>query len=387
MQSTTPKCSLLLLIFTYLLFLTSIHTSFSAHLCNPSDKNTLLQISSHFNNASPFATWLRPNTDCCANWSGIECDTHGRVTMLAVGIGDDLVGELPPIIGNLPFLQFLDFSDFPHLSGNIPQTITKLTDLNHLDFSLNNLSGPIPDFLSQLTGLNDIDLSGNRFSGPIPASLGRLINLQSASFGSNQLSGPIPASLGQIKALVQLYLYINNLSGPIPSSLASLPNLNELSLFQNKLTGSIPPSFGSFKNPDLQIDLSLNSLTGPIPTSLGRLNITAINLSNNQLTGDASFLFGKKKTVLTTINLSNNQFKFDFSKVDLSPGIKSLDISHNMIFGTLPKTLGQLPLITIDVSFNQLCGQIPTGRRLKQFSAVKFANNKCLCGLPLPACN
>ncbi|KAK9664576.1 hypothetical protein RND81_14G052900 [Saponaria officinalis] len=386
MQSTKPNCSLLLLTFTSLIFISSIHITFSIDLCNPSDKNTLLQISSHFNNASPFSTWL-PNTDCCANWSGIECDTHGRVTMLAINNADDIVGEIPPVIGNLPFLQFLDLSVFPHLSGEIPQTLTKLTNLNHLDFSLNNLSGPIPDFISQLKLLNDIDLSGNSFSGPIPSSLGQLTNLQSANLGSNQLTGPIPASLGRIKTLVQLYIYINNLTGPLPPSLGSLPNLDELNISQNKLIGSIPPNFGSFKNPDLQLDLSFNSLTGPLPTNLGRVNITAINLSNNRFTGDASFMFGNQKTVLTSINLSNNQFKFDFSNTGLPPGLKNLDISHNMIYGSLPKNIGQLPLQTIDVSFNQLCGQIPTGRRLKRFSANKFSNNKCLCGLPLPACN
>ncbi|KAK9664567.1 hypothetical protein RND81_14G052300 [Saponaria officinalis] len=386
MQSTKPNCSPLLLTFTCLNFLSYIHTSFSIDLCNPSDKNTLLQISSHFNNTSPFTTWL-PNTDCCATWFGVECDTRGRVTFLQVGEADDVVGEIPSVIGNLPFLQFLELVELPHLSGGIPQTITKLTNLKHLIFLANNLSGPIPNFISQLKELIDIDLSQNSFSGPIPSSLGQRTKLQFVNFGSNQLSGPIPASLGRIKTLVQLYLYINNLTGPLPSSLGSLPNLDELNISQNKLIGSIPPNFGSFKNPDLQLDLSFNSITGPLPTNLGRVNITAINLSNNRFTGDASFMFGNQKTVLTSINLSNNQFKFDFSNTGLPPGLKNLDISHNMIYGSLPKNIGQLPLQTIDVSFNQLCGQIPTGRRLKRFSANKFSNNKCLCGLPLPACN
>ncbi|KAK9664570.1 hypothetical protein RND81_14G052500 [Saponaria officinalis] len=342
MQSTKPNCSVLSLTFTSLIFLSYIDTSFSVDLCNPSDKNTLLQIKSHFNNASPFTTW-HPDRDCCVTWSVVECDTHGRVTTLAFDFSDDVVGEIPPVIGNLPFLQVLVLSNMPQ--WRYPSDIIKINShLNFLDFS----------------GLTFIDLSENSFSGPIPSSLGQLNKLQSVNLGSNQLSGPIPASLGRIKTLTHLYLYINNLTGPLPSSLGSLPNLNELGIYQNKLTGSIPPNFA---------------------------NITAINLSNNRLTGDASFMFGSKKTAFTLINLSNNRFKFDFSKTGLPPGLKNLDISHNMIYGSLPKNIGQLPLMRIDVSFNQLCGQIPTGRRLKQFSANKFSNNKCLCGLPLPACN
>jgi len=138
-----------------LLLLSFLGLSSSAELCNANDKKALLEIKTHFNNASVFTTW-DPNTDCCANWSGIQCDANGRVTMLAVSIAQDVVGEIPPAMGELPFLQFIAFSDFPNLSGPIPPAIAKLTNLQHLDLSLNNLTGPIPDFLGQLTNLDDL---------------------------------------------------------------------------------------------------------------------------------------------------------------------------------------------------------------------------------------
>lgn len=380
-QAQTQLQPLLLLI----VLLSSGGLSSGQELCNAHDKNILLLgIKEHFNNASVFATWI-PDTDCCQNWSGIQCNSDGRVIMLAVTIAD-IVGGIPPAIGDLPFLEFIALSGSSGLTGTIPLAFAKLANLNHLDFSLNQLSGPIPDFLGQFKNLDDIDLSSNAFTGSIPASLGRLTKLRTMNLGSNQLSGSIPPALGGIKSLIQLYLYSNALSGPIPGSFAQLRNLNELDLRQNQLTGSIPASFGSFKNSDLNIDLSFNRLSGPTPSAFGNANVTAINLSNNNITGDASFLFGRGKTVLTAVDLSNNHFQFDFSSVDLPRGLKKLYISHNLIFGSLPGRLGQLPLKDIDVSFNQLCGQIPVGRRLKQFSPAKFSNNKCLCGLPLPAC-
>ena len=92
-----------------------------------------------------------------------------------------------------------------------------------------------------------------------------------------------------------------------------------------------------------------------------------------------NFKFCKDKTMLELIKLDHNNFKFDFSNLDLPMGIRTLDISHNEIHGSLPKLLGQLPLESINVSYNNLCGMIPTGGWLKQFSRESFAHNKCLC--------
>jgi len=253
-----------------------------------------------------------------------------------VAYSNDVVGQIPPIVGDLPYLTSLRFFQLSNLTGSIPQTITKLTRLQVLDLSSNHLTGPIPDFLSQ------------------------------------------------IKSLEQVYLFSNSFSGPIPSSLSLLPNIFDLELFRNKLTGSIPESFGSFKT-GLTLQVFDNLLSGSIPRSLGQANLTILDVSGNRFTGDVSFLFARDKA-LNTIVLRQNKFKFDFTNVDLPQFLRGIDIAHNQIYGSLPKRLGQLPLSFIDVSYNQLCGPIPKGRRLKRFSPIRFAHNKCLCGPPLPPC-
>lgn len=176
MEKTTPKLSLL---FVHLLFFCIFfNPSQSAKACNPNDKKVLLQIKKHFNNASPFAKW-NPKSDCC-KWDDIGCDDEanpGRVMSLTIAYGEDVVGQIPPIIGDLPYLKQLRMYSLPNLTGSIPSTFTKLTKLQNLILDSNKLTGPIPDFLSKMKSLEMVDLSDNGFTGTIPSSLSLLPNL------------------------------------------------------------------------------------------------------------------------------------------------------------------------------------------------------------------
>ncbi|BAT79834.1 hypothetical protein VIGAN_02277400 [Vigna angularis var. angularis] len=65
----------------------------------------------------------------------------------------DVSGQIPPSVGDLPYLQFLTFHKLPNLVGPIQPTIAKLTKLKSLIITNTGISGPVPDFLSQLTNL------------------------------------------------------------------------------------------------------------------------------------------------------------------------------------------------------------------------------------------
>lgn len=43
-------------------------------------------------------------------------------------------------------------------------------------------------------------------------------------------------------------------------------------------------------------------------------------------------------------------------------------------------------LTSFDVSYNNLCGPIPTGTQFSTFNVTSFYKNECLCGLPLLTC-
>ena len=112
-----------------------------------------------------------------------------------------------------------------------------------LRLSASNLIGPVPPELGQLARLETLDFERNSLAEPIPPELGRLASLKSLNLGVNDLTGGIPPELGALAGLEVLRLRRNDLTGPVPPELSHLRNLRRLGLERNQLTGSIPPEF------------------------------------------------------------------------------------------------------------------------------------------------
>ena len=72
---------------------------------------------------------------------------------------------------------------------------TKEGRVARLFLNRNGLSGEIPPELGNLTKLFWLDLSNNELSGEIPPELGNLANLKRLDLSDNDLSGCIPNSL------------------------------------------------------------------------------------------------------------------------------------------------------------------------------------------------
>ncbi|CAK9154908.1 unnamed protein product [Ilex paraguariensis] len=309
--------------------------------CNPEDKAALLEFKNSLSNPDLLPSW-DPNSDCCG-WYVVECDeTTNFVTSLTI-LGS-LSGTIPPAIAKMTHLQFLRFHKNPLLVGEIPPAIGELSQLDFLEISWSNLSGPIPHFLAYLKKLRFLDLS------------------------------------------------FNKLFGSIPPSLSTLPIIFSIDLSRNRLTGPVPESFGHFPDSGttLALDLSHNNLSGEIPPSLANVNFSRINLSRNNFSGDGSMLFGANKATVILV-ISRNNFEFDFSKVRFMKPLVTLDISHNMIYGRIPTQITESILLQeLNVTYNRLCGEIPTGWKLKYrqegFDNSSFFRNRCLCGMPLNPC-
>ena len=157
--------------------------------------------------------------------------------------------------------------------------------VSRLQLAGRRLSGVIPSTLGRLTQLRALELPANLLGGEMPPELGSLVELRELLLDRNYLNGEIPPELGGLTQLSVLRLTNNYLHGIIPPELGQPANLEWLDLGFNELTGGIPPELGELAN--LQaLDLRFNELTGGIPMEFGQLaNLTVLYLDGNQLTG------------------------------------------------------------------------------------------------------
>ena len=334
-------------------------------------------------------------------WQRVTTDEDGRVTGLDLG-SNQLSGEIPAELGNLPRLRLLYLSD-NKLTGPLPQSLTRLSGLESFRFHNNSgLCAPIDEeFQTWLHGIAEFygsscapedsledrevlvelynaldgenwtnntgwlterpirewygvinDASGqvtglvldwNGLTGEIPTRLGNLSNLEILALNSNRLTGEIPTELGKLSNLELLALSSNRLTGEIPTELGSLSNLELLALSSNRLTGEMPTELGNLSNLEL-LALESNRLTGEIPTELGSLsNLNLLSLGQNQLTGEIPRELGSLYN-LTRLGLGFNYLtgKIPAELVNLS-NLDTLSLYDNQLSGCIPAKLRDVP--------------------------------------------
>ncbi len=177
------------------------------------------------------------------DWYGVEV-TDGRVTGLRLGgwdesvrkiVGNGLTGSLPPELGTLSALRWLEAAGNRGLTGPIPAELGNLANLEILGLQDNWLTGSIPAALGRLANLEMFWLHRNALTGSVPPELGNLRALRILVAGQNMLSGPVPPELGNLSSLEDLYLGGTMLSGSLPVEMSDLSALEWLSLDESGL--------------------------------------------------------------------------------------------------------------------------------------------------------
>ncbi|XP_039122107.1 receptor like protein 29 [Dioscorea cayenensis subsp. rotundata] len=193
------------------------------------------------------------------------------------------------------------------ISGNIPDEIGNLRNLEQLVLTGNRLHGAIPTSIGQCLRLKILDLSFNRITGRFPDKIGRLTELVKLDLSSNHLIGPIPAVLTSLDLLEFLDLSHNRFTGGVPIALAELVNLREVYLTGNPLGGGIPEIWSKLKG-ITGIGMSGLGLVGNIPSSMGVFleNICFLALDNNFLEGELPEQFKKLERSAKEVNFENN---------------------------------------------------------------------------------
>ncbi|KAG7027113.1 Brassinosteroid LRR receptor kinase, partial [Cucurbita argyrosperma subsp. argyrosperma] len=112
-----------------------------------------------------------------------------------------------------------------------------------------------------------------------------------------------------------------------------------------------------------------------------------LDLSHNMLSGSIPKEIGSTK-YLYILDLGHNRVSGGIPQElgDLTK-LNILDLSSNELEGSIPLSLtGLSSLMEIDLSNNHLNGSIPESAQFETFPASGFANNSGLCGYPLPQC-
>ncbi|OMP06180.1 hypothetical protein CCACVL1_01688 [Corchorus capsularis] len=333
-----------------------------------------------------------------------------------------LKGRTPLGFGDLPNLQYLNLAGNLNLSascnqlfrrswkkieslnlasnnvhGKLPAAIGNMTSLTYFDLFANNVEGGIPSSIGKLCSLMTFDLSGNNLTGTLPqflegtegcASNRPFPNLMYLRLSNNHLVGTLPEWLGQLQNLIELELSFNSLQGPIPASLGQLSKLTQLGLGGNELNGTLPDSFGLLSNLST-FDVSSNHLTGFISEAhflrLSKLKI--LHLSAN------SFVVNVSSNWIPPFQVRN----LDMGSCYLGPlfptwlksqkEIQFLDFSNASISSSIPSWFWEISsnLSLLNVSFNQLQGQLPNPLNFAPSADVDLSSNLFEGQIPIPA--
>ncbi|XP_043714267.1 probable LRR receptor-like serine/threonine-protein kinase At4g37250 [Telopea speciosissima] len=251
-----------------------------------------------------------------------------------------------------------------------------------LSFKYSVLSDP----LSVLASWNYDDVTPCSWNGVMctgigTAGAGDLLRVISLALPNSQLLGSVPTELGMIEHLRHLDLSNNSLNGTLPASLFNASELQSLALSNNVISGSLPESVAGLKSLEF-LNLSGNALAGKIPDNLHTLaNLTVLSLSSNYFSGSVPSGFQALEVLDLSSNLVNGSLPQNFG----GDKVWYFNLSYNRLSGAIPPDFAKgIPAnATLDLSFNNLTGEIPESGVFLDQKSESFAGNPDLCGKPL----
>jgi hypothetical protein len=174
--------------------------------------------------------------------------------------------------------------------------------------------------------------------------------------------------------VIELSSVTGNLTGTIPDFVSKC--LFTFGAKNNLLTGSIPSSLLRGRSL-LYLWLSGNLLTGNLD---GMKHITrdlrVLELKKNNL-DKSSLKYITRLQSLAGLHLDGNQFTGTIpSELLFFPYLRVIDVSDNLLTGTIPEASPSLALSRFDVSKNQLTGTIPSSiYKISPLASLKLNDN------------
>ena len=221
-----------------------------------------------------------------------ELGRLANVTQLWLS-ANNLTGPIPPELGSLASLKRLDLAD-NELTGRIPPELGRLAGLESLLLLINDLQGAVPPELSGMASLRELALSRNpRMSGDLPLSLTALSQLAVFVAQGTDLCAPsdadflnwldgIPvqrvARCGGARAMTYLTQAVQSPEFPVPLVADEEALLRVFVTASRSNDQRIPPVRATFYRNGAQPHVvNLPGKPGPIPTAVleGELETSA----------------------------------------------------------------------------------------------------------------
>ncbi|KAG1362576.1 receptor-like protein EIX2 [Cocos nucifera] len=279
-------------------------------------------------------------------------------------------GSIPPELGNLSRLHFLDISrsdHFPYygwaLRADSLRWLSNIPSLHSLDLSGVDLS-KAADWLHEinmLPSLSDLRLSDTDLR-LASASISH-VNLTSLTMldlsRNSHLSATIPHWLFNISSLVHLNLQRCYLSDRLLFAMKNLHNLHGLDLSDNQITREIFPNLANLSHLE-HLHMAWNKISGNIPESIGNLiQLRVLDLLGNEISGVIPEFIGNLMH-LRVLDLSNNEIKGEIPEfIENLIQLRVLDLSYNEIKGEIPRSIGNLCKLTLlNIRSNSITGEL-----------------------------
>lgn len=297
---------------------------------------------------------------------------------------NNIQGNIPNSIAQLTNLKSINLRS-NQLSGSIPIILSYMENLEELILSDNQLTGGIPPQLGLLENLKILNLSINSLEGSIPESLGNMINIEQFRLYQNNLTGSIPQSICQFPVVEEFVLYGNNLSGCLPNEIFNYCNLAFINILNDAL-----PWYGDICNAENQV-----SIGAPCNDVYENSNFEFIlddcscGLICNSLD---RFLLAEIFELLDGENWTNNQgwtADLDITNCDIcnwygitcnnNGQVTAIDLSNNNLTGNIPNQLLYIAELTdLNLANNNLYGCYEGLLSLCNNVSIDFSGNNFL---------
>ncbi|GJN35311.1 hypothetical protein PR202_gb24066 [Eleusine coracana subsp. coracana] len=279
------------------------------------------------------------------------------------GIDLSRISDWPHMINSSPSLKVVDLLLCSLESANQSISYVNLTKLERLDLSDNGFDHEIAScWFWKLKSLKYLYVSSNKLFGPFHDALENMASLRVLDLSGDDHKEPIVMK-GNFKNLYSLeILHITEdwMAGDIAVFLEWLQRQLEivvLDLSKSGLTDKIPHWFWHTFSHATDIDISDNKLSGSLSANLADMVVDAPHLGSNRLTGPVPPL----PRNISVFDISKNFFLGTLPPdLDEAQNLRASLMYSNQIDGTIPRSLCKLKLLTdFDLSSNLFEGEIP----------------------------